>query len=160
MKSRDNYIEEYIDYLFAEEKDNPIYAPDIFQSRADFKAGYDLAEELFKPKWNNIQNPPDNDKEVLIYVRDHRTPWWSRNHFGSYINEKWYLKGGIEPHYELVKWTEIIEDKEELKTQQEWKEIFNKVIMLNYDGFENFNSDEKITEWKYVCRLAHSTTSL
>lgn len=111
-------------------------------------------------KWNNIENPPDNDKEVLIYVRDHKTPWHSRNHFGSYINEKWYLKGGIEPHYELVKWAEITEDKEELKTQQEWKEIFNKFIILDYDGFEDFNSDEKITEWQYVCRLAHSTTSL
>jgi len=153
MENKKKSVEEYVKNLYKEEVNSEMYAPDVYQSRVDFKAGYDLAQ----PKWNNIQNPPDNDREVLIYVRDHKTPWHSRNHFGSYINEKWYLKGGIEEHYELVKWTGITEDKEELKTQQEWKEIFNKVIMLNY---EDFNSDEKITEWQYVCRLAHSTTSL
>lgn len=67
MKSRDNYIEEYIDYLFADEKDNPIYVPDVYQSKTDFKAGFNLAEELFKPKWVSVseQEPPLNI-ELLI----------------------------------------------------------------------------------------------
>lgn len=52
MKTKEHYIEEYINYLYGdiEEEDRPIYQPEITQSRADFKSGFNLAEELFKPK--------------------------------------------------------------------------------------------------------------
>lgn len=73
MKNKDHYIEEYINYRYGdiEEDDRPIYAPDIHQSKADFKAGYDLAEELFKPKWISVeeQTPNFNVPILLKYIK-------------------------------------------------------------------------------------------
>lgn len=65
MKNKDKYIEEYINYLYGdiEEKDRPMYAPDIFQSRRDFTAGYEKGQ----PKWISVseQTPPSNT-ELLV----------------------------------------------------------------------------------------------
>lgn len=42
MKTKEHYIEEYINYLYGdiEEEDRPSYQPEITQSRADFKSGW------------------------------------------------------------------------------------------------------------------------
>ena len=76
MKTKEHCIEEYINYLYGdiEEEDRPIYQPEITQSRADFKAGFNLAEELFKPKWIGAETPPDDERNVIIKIFDYRRP--------------------------------------------------------------------------------------
>ena len=43
--------------------------------------------------WHDIKNPPQDDREVAVYVRNLKTPWWSTNELGSYIDGKWYCTG-------------------------------------------------------------------
>ena len=73
MKNKEYYIEEYINYLYGgiEEEDRPIYQPEITQSRADFKSGFNLAEELFKPKWISVdeQTPKFNEPTLVKYIK-------------------------------------------------------------------------------------------
>jgi len=161
MKDKEHYIEEYINYLYGDiqEHDRPIFAPDIQQSKQDFKAGFNLAEELFKPKWISTETPPNDDREVIIYVRNHRTPWWSGNMFGNFIDGKWYLQNGILKEYELVRWTDINEDKEELKTVDEWGKIFNKIKILYNDGFRSLQHNQKISEIDYISILLNRCTN-
>ena len=47
MESKEQYIEEYINYLYGEDKEEEMYAPDVYQSRADFKAGWDACRKYF-----------------------------------------------------------------------------------------------------------------
>ena len=48
----------------------------IFQEahKRDFLAGFDLAEELFKPKWISAETPPDDERNVIIKIFDYRRP--------------------------------------------------------------------------------------
>lgn len=73
MKTKEEYAEGYINYLYRDvlEHEKEIYAPDIHQTKADFKAGFDLAEELFKPKWINVeeQTPPFNEHVLIKYIK-------------------------------------------------------------------------------------------
>lgn len=156
MKTQEQYTEDYIEYLYG----NYGSKSDRTQTAIDFNAGFNLAEELFKPKWISVdEQNPDNDRQVIVYVRNHKTPWWSGNHFGSYINEKWYLEGGVKEEFEVVKWAEIPQEKE-LKTIKEWSKIFNKIIVLDYDGFKDLPVEEKISEWDFVSRLTRCTISI
>lgn len=112
MKTKEQYIEEYITYLYGAipEEDKPLYQPEITQSRADFKSGFNLAEELFKPKWISVEKQlPDNDRTVLVWVNDTRDPKWSSYELGSYINENWYLMGGRDSYEEVTHWCQIPE---------------------------------------------------
>ena len=76
MKTKEEYAEGYINYLYRDvlEHEKEIYAPDIHQTKADFKAGFNLAEELFKPKWINVETPPDDERNVIIKIFDYRRP--------------------------------------------------------------------------------------
>lgn len=112
--------------------------------------------------WNKIETPPEDDREVLVYVRNLKTPHWSRNITGSYINNKWYLRGGMEVWQQPVRWLDISAE-EELKTSEDWSKIFNNVIVLDPDGWDRKNFqfswfEELITEREYTSRLVHSTT--
>ena len=73
MKTKEHYIEEFINYLYGDipEEDKPLYQPEITQSIADFKSGFNLAEKLFKPKWISVseQTPPSNI-ELLVKSPD------------------------------------------------------------------------------------------
>lgn len=142
MKTKEQLAEQYA------EEQNSAYTNDYY----GFLAGYEAAE----PKWISVETPPDNDREVLIYVRDHKIPWWSNVQFGSYLNQKWYLRGGIKEEYELVKWAEIPQE-EEIKTVAEWLKIFNKIIILDNDEFKE---GEKISERDFTNRLARCTTNI
>lgn len=69
MKNKEQYIEEYINYLYSDipKEDKFMYQPEITQSRTDFKAGFNLAEELFKPKCISTgEQPPPNNIELLV----------------------------------------------------------------------------------------------
>ena len=76
MKTKEEYAEGYINYLYRDvlEHEKEIYAPDIHQTKADFKAGFNLAEELFKPKWISVETPPDDERNVIIKIFDYRRP--------------------------------------------------------------------------------------
>ena len=65
----EQYAEGYVNYLYRDvlEHEKEIYAPDIHQTKADFKAGFNLAEELFKPKWISVnEQTPPKDTELLV----------------------------------------------------------------------------------------------
>lgn len=73
MKTKEEYAEGYINYLYRDvlEHDKEIYTPDIQQTKADFKAGFDLAEELFKPKWISVdeQLPKLNQQVMIKFIK-------------------------------------------------------------------------------------------
>lgn len=102
--SIDKKVEEYLNYLYGDEKDDPIYAPDIYQSRKDFKAGYETA----KSKWIRVEDKlPENDRTVVVYVNNTENPQWSGLKLGAYLNEKWYCNEGRKSHEIVVRWVEI-----------------------------------------------------
>ena len=109
MKTKEEYAEGYINYLYRDvlEHDKEIYAPDIQQTKADFKAGFDLAEELFKPKWISAETPPDDERTVLVWINNTENPQWNNYRLGSYLNEKWYCVGGRKSHEIVTDWSNI-----------------------------------------------------
>jgi hypothetical protein len=104
-----------------------------------FLAGFDEAKN-----WQDIKNPPQDDREVLIYVRNLKTPWWSTNQLGSYIDGKWYLREGIKEEYILTRWIDISPPKE-LKTIKNWNQIYQRQIKET--------TEEKITERTYIAMV-------
>ena len=93
---------------------------------------------------------PDDDREVLVYVRNLETPHWSTNKLGAYIDGKWYLRGGRESYEEIVKWLDI-PLKEEFKTVEDWNKIFNREgVELSIGGL--------LTERKYIMRTLKNLT--
>tara|TARA_R110000782_G_scaffold29041_3_gene72511 strand:+ start:189 stop:551 length:363 start_codon:yes stop_codon:yes gene_type:complete len=114
-------------------------------------------------KWNSLETPPEDDREVLIYVRNLKTPHWSRYIVGSHIDNKWYLRGGMEAWQEPVRWLDI-PIEEELKTSEEWGNMFERFTIIKPDGWDRKNFEfswfkELITERQYVSRLTQSITS-
>lgn len=103
---------------------------------------------------------PDNDREVLVYVRDLKNPHWSGNKLGAYINDKWYLSGGTQNHYEYIMWLDI-ERPDDFRTSEEWNKVYKKAV-LDPDGWDrsHFNYswfEEKISEKEFTSRLLQST---
>lgn len=103
---------------------------------------------MINNNWNSAKTPPNDDREVLVYVRNLKNPYWSRNHIGAYINGKWYLREGTQNYYEYVRWLDISAE-EELKTVEEWNKIFSKTITLE-EGL--------ITEEVYLRKVIDSST--
>lgn len=68
MKTKEQHIEEYINHLYGdiEEHNKPLYAPDIHQSKQDFKAGYYAAIEKIKEYLFNTENHPKNISEEYL----------------------------------------------------------------------------------------------
>lgn len=95
-------------------------------------------------KWHDIKTPPQDDRQVVVYVRNLKTPWWSTNELGSYIDGKWYLRGGIKEEYVLARWTDISPQKE-LKTIKNWNIIYQRQI--------SEITEEKITEREYIAMV-------
>lgn len=59
-------------------------------------------------KWNSVTNKlPKNDKYVLIFVENSEYPEFSQVDIGTYQNEKWYCRGGIDKHEKIIRWTKI-----------------------------------------------------
>lgn len=75
MENKKQSVEEYVNNLYKEEVNSEMYTPDVYQSRVDFKAGFNLAEELFKPKWISVEEQtPEEGKSVIIKTFDYRRP--------------------------------------------------------------------------------------
>jgi hypothetical protein len=108
MKTKEQLVEDYIEYLYGEEKDEAMYVPEVTQSRLDFSRGFEAAKEMYSPKWISVEDKlPKNDRMVVVYADNLETPNWSCKKLGSYLNNKWYCDGGRENHEIVVKWLEI-----------------------------------------------------
>lgn len=59
-------LDDYIEYLYREEKN----AFKIAQSRIDFRAGFEAGQS----KWVDIETPPNNERMVLVKIKDFRIP--------------------------------------------------------------------------------------
>ena len=82
----------------------------VFQEahKKDFLAGFDLAEELFKPKWISAEEQlPDDERTVLVWINNIENPQWNNYRLGSYLNEKWYCVGGRKSHEIVTHWSSI-----------------------------------------------------
>ena len=100
---REEYLEEHLNFLYGEEVDDPtsMYAPNIYQTKQDFRAGYTAA----KIEWNKVEDKlPDTDRRVLVWLEDTKVPHWSGYRIGAYLNENWYLDGGRASHEIVTQW--------------------------------------------------------
>ena len=50
---------------------------------------------------------PKDDRTVLVWINDIENPQWSNYGLCSYIDEKWYCKGGRESHDIVTDWCQI-----------------------------------------------------
>jgi len=116
MKTKEQYIEEYIEYLYGDidKDDRPLYQPEITQSIADFKAGFNLAEELFKPKWISVEEQtPDNERSAIIKTFDYRRPKENvtSTTLGYFENGHWFYDSGVYVNdgngWMIIQWMEI-----------------------------------------------------
>lgn len=69
--NKEKAVQEYLEYLYGDVKDDPMYVPDVYQTKKDFLAGW----EAEKPKWYNTKDKlPEDDRTVLVKVKDYRRP--------------------------------------------------------------------------------------
>ena len=65
MKTKRESIEEYIEDIYQEVADDPMYIPDVFQSRTDFNKGWNSAEQKLKQIVKQLQK---EDITSVIYA--------------------------------------------------------------------------------------------
>lgn len=100
---REKYLEEHLNFLYGEEVDAPtsMHAPNIYQTKQDFRAGYTAA----KIEWNKIEDKlPDTDRRVLVFCENKENHLWSGYRLGAYINDQWYFQGGRASHEIVTQW--------------------------------------------------------
>ena len=109
MESKNYYAEEYKNYLYGDikEEDVPMYQPEIAQSILDFKSGFNLAEEIFKPKWLSVDEYlPKNVTPVLVKgnccdICEHKV-------IAEIEDGEWFLSGdGENLTFKPTHWMEI-----------------------------------------------------
>ena len=92
--SKEQLAEQYAD------EQNSAYTNDYYGFLAGLEKG--------QPKWININTElPDDDRTVLVWINDTENPQWSGYKLGSYLNEKWYCKGGRKSHEIVTDWCQI-----------------------------------------------------
>ena len=100
---REKYLEEHLNFLYGEEVDDPMsmYAPDIYQTKQDFRAGYTAA----KIEWNKVEDKlPNTDRKVLVFCENKENHLWSGYRLGAYINDQWYFQGGRDSDEIVQQW--------------------------------------------------------
>ena len=65
MKTKRESREDYIEDLYQEVVDDPMYAPDVFQSRIDFTEGWDSAEQKLEQIAKQLQK---EDITSVVYA--------------------------------------------------------------------------------------------
>jgi hypothetical protein len=60
MKNVDKSAEDYLEYLYGEDKDEEMYRPDTLQSKLDFKYGYNAAIKNLKQIVQQLQKEEIN----------------------------------------------------------------------------------------------------
>lgn len=100
-------LKKHIEYLYGEDRNDPMYAPEVAQSRIDFRAGFKAGQ----PKW--VKGIPPHNNEVIVKTQ--------RSHYGSdlkteikqfafYENDVWQTmeKDNIEdPDWQVIEYVEI-----------------------------------------------------
>lgn len=100
--------------------------------------------------WINVEDKlPNDDREVLIYVRNLSEPHWSDNKIGAYINNRWYARSGLNSEEVVAKWLDIPEYID-FRTGKDWNKIYNKLIDL--DNWKNYET-ELISEKDFTSKL-------
>lgn len=97
MKTKEQIAEQY-----AEGKSSS----SVFQEahKRDFLAGFEEGQ----PKWISVDKElPKDDRTVLVWINDTENPQWSNYGLCSYLNEKWYCKGGRDSHEVVTDWCQI-----------------------------------------------------
>ena len=100
---REKYLEEHLNFLYGEEVDDStsMYAPDIYQTKQDFRAGYTAA----RIEWNKVEDKlPDTDRRVLVFCENKENHLWSGYRLGAYINDQWYFQGGRDSDETVTQW--------------------------------------------------------
>ena len=100
---REKYLEEHLNFLYGEEVDDPtsMYAPDIYQTKQDFRAGYTAA----KIEWNKVEDKlPNTDRKVLVFCENKENHLRSGYRLGAYINDQWYFQGGGDSNEIVTQW--------------------------------------------------------
>lgn len=101
--NKDKEVQEYLEYLYGENLEDPLYRPKVLQSRLDFLIGCAVAE----PKWYEMDILPKDDRMVICYLEDTENPEWSGLRLGSYIKNKWHCKGGRKIQETVIAWMNI-----------------------------------------------------
>jgi len=65
MKTKRESREEYIEKIYQEVIDDPMYAPDVFQSRTDFTEGWESAEKRLEQIVKQLQK---EDITSVVYA--------------------------------------------------------------------------------------------
>lgn len=66
--------------------------------------------EAYTKQWHDAANPPNDDRQILLWVQHKNNPLWSTYKIGSYQeeNKKYYANGGLKPGIEIVtNWAEL-----------------------------------------------------
>ena len=112
MKTKEEKVDNYIAMQYIDYGDLSYQAEE--QMRESYLAGYEEAEELFKPKWINVEEQtPEDDRAVLVKTKDYRRPQYDVTdvQIGYLENEVWYYNEGGEINsglgWHLTHWMEI-----------------------------------------------------
>ncbi len=96
-------------------------------------------------KWHDATKfVPDNDRSVLLYIRNTEFITHTTNAIGAYLNDKFYAKGGFASNEKVVRWCEI-PDFEDNKTSAEWSKIYDRPDTVK-------SGKDLISEWGYICK--------
>ena len=66
--------------------------------------------EAYTKQWNDANNPPNDDRQILVWVEHKNNRLWSTYKIGSYQKEskKYYANGGLKPGIEIItNWAEL-----------------------------------------------------
>ena len=107
MKTKEELAKEYANRNF--EHCHYTYTDDKRLTDFDkIKQSYTEGYVVGQPKWISINDQlPNDDRTVLVWVNNTENPQWDTYGLGSYIDGKWYLKGGRKNHKIVTDWCEI-----------------------------------------------------
>lgn len=107
MKQKEILVKAYVESIYKEGCEDPMYVPEVAQSRIDFRAGFNAGQ----PKW--IKGIPPHNNEVIVKTQ--------RSHHGSdlkteikmfafYENSIWQTmdKDNVEDHdWRVIEYIEV-----------------------------------------------------
>ena len=109
MKDSKILAKAYVRGIYKEGYDNPMYAPDVFQSKKDFLAGFNVGKKF---KWNIVNDKlPKSDHHCLCWTHSKQTSWFCNFQIGIYENNEWCLLNEDQILGEVTHWIKIKQPK-------------------------------------------------
>ena len=103
MTTKEKYLEEALEEFFG---CDPAYC--LKQEVEEVKRALEIGYKYLQPKWISVDEQlPDNDRTVLVWIKDTKKPQWSNYGLCSYIHENWYCSAGRDSHEIVTDWSEI-----------------------------------------------------